>query len=247
MHLLVLQCFHERFAGRVVPRIALARHADGDAVFLQQIRVIAAGILRTTVGLVNQVRTQHTALINVQDHSRENKLLPQPNIGNIRPPPLVYAGHHHSCRQVRVDFPAMIGIGGHDELALPDTEDIVFAHHPVNPLWVHRPALPPQIRRDSPPSVARPSQGGALDGIPQVRVGTWTAFRVLVEAIEAGTAYLRQLHHPLHYQSTAGIYFFLDLRASAGATDAARSDSPPIPTPPRQSVSLVPAAGQRTA
>ena len=41
IHLLVFQGFHERFAGRVVPRIAFAGHADVDAVVLQQVGVIA--------------------------------------------------------------------------------------------------------------------------------------------------------------------------------------------------------------
>ena len=32
-------------------------------------------------------------------------------------------------------FRPVIGIGGHDELALPYTEQVVFKHQPVNPFW----------------------------------------------------------------------------------------------------------------
>ena len=35
---------HERLTRRIVPRIRLAAHADVDAVPLQQVRVIAAGM-----------------------------------------------------------------------------------------------------------------------------------------------------------------------------------------------------------
>jgi len=53
-HLLVLKRLHERFAGRVVPRVALARHADLNAVGFEQIRVIIAGVLRAAVGMMHQ-------------------------------------------------------------------------------------------------------------------------------------------------------------------------------------------------
>lgn len=53
-HFFVLERFHERFAGRVIPRIALARHADIDAVGFEQIRVIVAGVLRAAVGMMHQ-------------------------------------------------------------------------------------------------------------------------------------------------------------------------------------------------
>jgi hypothetical protein len=38
----------------VVPRIAFARHADADAVFFEQVCVVAAGVLRPAVRMVNQ-------------------------------------------------------------------------------------------------------------------------------------------------------------------------------------------------
>src|SRR5258708_1580628 len=59
MYLFVLECFHERFAGCVVPGVALTRHADGDAVMLQQIGVVGAGVLRAPVRVMDQSRLDH--------------------------------------------------------------------------------------------------------------------------------------------------------------------------------------------
>src|SRR6185295_7496280 len=53
-HFFVLQRFHEGLAGRVVPRVSLARHADLDAVGFEQIRVVVAGVLRTAIGMMDQ-------------------------------------------------------------------------------------------------------------------------------------------------------------------------------------------------
>ena len=53
-HFFILQRLHERFAGRVVPRVALARHADFNAVGFEQIPVIVAGVLRAAVGMMHQ-------------------------------------------------------------------------------------------------------------------------------------------------------------------------------------------------
>ena len=51
-----IQRFHERLSGRVVLPLTFAHHADRNAVsvLLAQVRVIAAGLLRTAVGLVGQ-------------------------------------------------------------------------------------------------------------------------------------------------------------------------------------------------
>src|SRR6185437_2111215 len=59
--LLVLERLHERFAGRVIPRIAFARHADGDAVALEQAGVIVAGVLRAAIGVMHQARFDDAA------------------------------------------------------------------------------------------------------------------------------------------------------------------------------------------
>jgi len=48
-----LICF-EPGRRHVVPRIAFARHADFDAIGFEQIRVVLAGVLRATVGMMHQ-------------------------------------------------------------------------------------------------------------------------------------------------------------------------------------------------
>ncbi len=53
-NLFVLQRFHERLAGCVIPRIALAAHADIDSVRLQQVGVIVACVLAAAIGVVHQ-------------------------------------------------------------------------------------------------------------------------------------------------------------------------------------------------
>ena len=157
--LFVLQRFHERLAGRVVPRIAFARHADVDAVGLRAdpcsrrwrtanrgrndapgraatarresaIRN-AASVSRIFHGSI-QRPTDHAARVGVQDHRQEHELVAQPDVGDIGHPQLIDAGQHHFARQVRIDLARVVGIGGDDELPLPHAQQVVFAHDPVN-------------------------------------------------------------------------------------------------------------------
>src|SRR6478752_2964095 len=48
-NLFILERFHERLDSGVIPRIAFATHADLDAVSLEQIRVVVAGILAAAI------------------------------------------------------------------------------------------------------------------------------------------------------------------------------------------------------
>jgi hypothetical protein len=92
----------------------------------------------------------------------------------------------------------MIGVGGHDELPLPHTQQIVLAQDPVNPLGVHGPAAPAQFRRDARSAVAGPLQRNPLDGVAQVHIRIRTWLGVVLEAVEAGPADPAQLHHALN-------------------------------------------------
>src|SRR6266478_2511532 len=56
INLFVLQCFHERLAGRVVIGVTFAAHADLDAVLLQQAGVVVRSILHATIGMMRQSR-----------------------------------------------------------------------------------------------------------------------------------------------------------------------------------------------
>ena len=76
----------------------------------------------------------------------------------------------HLARQVRIDLAAVIGIGGHHELPLPQAQQVVFAHDPANPFVIHRPALPSQFGGDPRPAVAGQLQGDPLDGVAQVHI-----------------------------------------------------------------------------
>lgn len=60
VHFLVLQRFHERLAGGVVPGVALAGHADANAVGFQQRDVVATGVLRAAIRVMHQSRRWRT-------------------------------------------------------------------------------------------------------------------------------------------------------------------------------------------
>src|SRR6185369_11933062 len=110
----------------------------------------------------------------------------------------------------------MVGVGSYHELPLPETQQVVFAQQTTNPLGVHRPALPAQLRRDPGSSIARPLQGDAMDGVTQFHVAVRPRWATLVEAVEPGPADPAQLHHALDVQSPVGLHFFLDLPVDRG-------------------------------
>ena len=62
--LFVLQGFHKRFARGIVPGIGFPRHADADAVVLEQLRVIGAGVLHAAIGVMHQSRPTARRLAN---------------------------------------------------------------------------------------------------------------------------------------------------------------------------------------
>ena len=108
----------------------------------------------------------------------------------------------------------MVGVGGHDELALTDAKKVILAQQSVDPFRIHCPSAPSQFRRDARPAIAGPFQCNTLDGIAQIHVRI--RLGVLAEAVEAGPAHPRQLHHPLDRQSPAGDHFFADLPVDRG-------------------------------
>src|SRR4051794_34015036 len=56
----------------------------------------------------------------------------KPNVSNVRSPKLICAGKHYVRSQIRIDFPPVIGIPCTHELALANTEQIVFAHQSIH-------------------------------------------------------------------------------------------------------------------
>jgi hypothetical protein len=102
------------------PWLATMSRID-PAVFLQQVCVVGAGILRTTVGMVNQsgstirrdsaicsalkVGLSSIALSSaqptresVQNRGQTHELIPQPDAGDVRPPELNHAGQDQIFR-----------------------------------------------------------------------------------------------------------------------------------------------------
>src|ERR1700683_1702735 len=119
----------------------------------------------------------------------------------------------------------MLGIGGHHELPLPHTQQVVFAQQAVNPFGIHLPTLPPQFGCDPRPAVTGPLQGDPLDGspqgtpvagIPQVHVAFGTRLAARVESVEAGAAHAAQLYHASNRQSPVRLHFFLDFPVDRG-------------------------------
>ena len=115
--LLILQRLHERFAGRIVVRIAFSAHADFRAVFFQHVRIFLRGILNASIGVMHptwrrlslhqrhtqsrhrqfchqpssQGPTDHTTRVCVENDRQVNKLDPQADIGDIGNPKLIDA------------------------------------------------------------------------------------------------------------------------------------------------------------
>jgi len=61
-------------------------------------------------------------------------------------PELVHVRQHQIPCEIRVDAPAMVGIGGHYEFPLPHAEQIVLAHQPVDALRIGCPSRVAAIR-----------------------------------------------------------------------------------------------------
>jgi len=53
VYLFILQRLHERLTRGIVPGIRLARHTDFDAVLFEQVRIIAAGVLRAAIRVMD--------------------------------------------------------------------------------------------------------------------------------------------------------------------------------------------------
>jgi hypothetical protein len=57
---------------------------------------------------------------------QEDEFLLQPDVGDIGHPQLVHSRQRHLSRQIRVDFAAMVGVGGHHELPFAETQQVIF-------------------------------------------------------------------------------------------------------------------------
>ncbi len=73
---------------------------------------------------------------------------------------------------------------------------------------------PSQFRGDARSPIAGPLQRDTLDGVAQVHISI--RLGVFAEAVEAGPAHPRQLHHPLDCQAPSGAHFFADFPVDRG-------------------------------
>jgi hypothetical protein len=64
----------------------------------------------------------------------------------------------------------MIGVGGHDEPALAQAQQVVLAHQPLHLLAVNQPAALVQLPRDAAAAVIAELQSDALDLVAQLGV-----------------------------------------------------------------------------
>ena len=130
LHLFLFQGLHERFTRGIVPGVRLAAHTDVDAVRLQQIRVLAAGILHAAIGVMHQTRlygslpqrhvqrgdrqrsvqsfvqmpADHASRIRIQNHRKIDELLLEPDVGDVGDPELIDTAEDHRARPIRIDF-----------------------------------------------------------------------------------------------------------------------------------------------
>jgi hypothetical protein len=137
----------------------------------------------------------HTAGEGVQYDRQVNELHFQSDVSDVRHPELIQAGEFHIACQIRIHGTAVIGIRRcHHELPPAQTEQIVFAHDPVDPVMSHCPASPVQFGRDARAPIAGEFQRDPLDRVPQIDVGI-SGGRRGAEPIESGPAHLPEQAH----------------------------------------------------
>ena len=133
-------------------RAARERHAQRD----ERERIFQRAIQRPA---------NNAARVRIQNHSQEHELVTQADVGDIGPPQLIHRGQNHIPRQVRIHLAGVVGIGGHDELALAHAQQVVLPHDPVDAFGVDFPTAPPQLFRDAGPPVAGPFECDSLNRI----------------------------------------------------------------------------------
>src|SRR6516225_8033221 len=106
----------------------------------------------------------------------------------------------------------VIRIGGDDEFAPSETQQIVLAHQPLHPLAIEHVAPALQFETNPPAAVAGELQGNALNGIAHFQVAIDRLRRPLPPAIESGPAYLRQPTALAQLDATGQLHFFFQVR-----------------------------------
>src|ERR1019366_1829753 len=226
--------------------IAAARHTDPDLVRLYPSDIVVAGILHATVGVVHQSGrgppllrrhlqrrygqpgfqrgfqrpTQHAPRKRVQHHRQVHELLPQSDVSDIGPPELVDATYDQRCRQVRIHFQPVRGVGGRHKLTLAQAQQVIFAHQPLHAVAIDGQAATAQLRRDPAAAISRPRQRHPLHLVAQLHRSGPSATSA---PVKSGATYSRQRAHPADRELRSGFHFPLDLLVNDAPPFAARS------------------------
>ncbi len=133
----------------------------------------------------------------VQHHRQIDEGPLQSDVGDVRHPQTIGRHRDHVARQIRIDPPAVVGVGGRRHVGLlPQAQQVVLAHDPQHPLGIGLPALAPEQRPDAAVTVVPVGQGQPLDGVAQRHL-LLVGLRLRPASVEARPADVRQPTQPL--------------------------------------------------
>src|SRR5215469_12990601 len=91
----------------------------------------------------------------------------------------------------------MLGVGRENKFSAAQTQQVVHAHQPQNPLVIYHPSSPQQFAMQASIAVSRPLQRDLLHLATQVHVG-FLAWPAQPETVISRPAHARDLTQPLH-------------------------------------------------
>jgi hypothetical protein len=94
--------------------------------------------------------------------------------------------HEREIETLLINGQVVVRVGGDREGALPDAQQVVFAHHPQHAFVVDVKTVMLQFGRDPPVSIRRPFQGDLLQLIPDIHLD-WRHQARRLPTIETGT------------------------------------------------------------
>src|SRR5208337_385002 len=220
VHFFLLQSAHEALGLGVVIRVAGAAHADQDATLRQLFAIVGAGILHAPVRVMDeawlgvsgdqghverldgQARLEmvgerpadHLARKSVENDGEINKLLRQPDIGDVGDPNLIEPCGNKSAREIGNDRELVAAVGRvGNEWLLPQAQQIVLAHEAQDVLVIDLQAMDaPEVAADPPIAIEAIVERDRLNFVAQIRLRSlWRAN--LAKAIEAGARHAAEL------------------------------------------------------
>ena len=229
----ILERLHKRFGLRVVIRVSATAHADLNARCLEQIRILVAGILNASVGVMHQTgldfpmrqghlqgRNHHTSIyaplqcppddaarVSVKNNGQINELTLQANVGDVGPPQNIDVRHRKFLCQVRINRLVMVAVSGADELPFPQTQQILLPHEAKNALVVDRLALPVQFFGDTAVAIGRVLQRNSLNTRTQFDVFLRRR-RLFPMPIESSAGETQRLAYLPHRERVFGLGLF---------------------------------------